>query len=1246
MLYHYYCFVVVLLTGYQAIVTESDGTASEIVITVDVNAPSSSFCSKHKDSTFNSLKVAMDCASAINNNVLVNITSQHLLLESVVGFSGCSHIKIAGLNHTSVHCTNNASVTFTKCSKVVIEGISWNECGVPDDSGNYGQLLFQLCSNLEIKHCIFMDSPSAGVTLAAVDGNILVHNSSFQHNAGNGKAGGMVLSGKSINYVYLNVNITYSSFFNNSVSSSCASQGCSAGLYVFIDEDSALNEVYIDIGETSFSTHNASGSGAMFIQAFNIETVTINTENMKYVNNYGVLTGVVYINMESVNSLTLLVDSNEFINNSGSIIHGVIGTNANMKIINTDFRNNNAVFNSFENGALLLELTESLTTTLDVRGCKFQENQISLFVVTTCNDVQLSFIGNSLTDNSAVDGIKITPAPYCDVDYTKFPADYPLASVTSGTLTCNFTSNHFTNNAVTHNGMVYISNSARVVLTDCSFTNNYATLAVVCTHLSHVYVNDCYFISNKASGLYILRGNVTLQGQINFHNNSASRGTGIVIKTESFIKLEKDVTLNFTNNFALQYGGAIYAELPTSTCRSIDINKRAAVTFRNNSAGISGNSTYFYIPKVCSDVTDMFRVLHNLHCEGDDSNNGSEFSCKEHMSSTPTNLSLNNFVDTSVMLGEEINIPLKLTDFFGHVAEPTVFSVNCIDCDNNPDGAFELQGSSSQFTVISNSLQSVSVVGTSPVSTSNITIRLSTFNVGDLQPIELNFTLQLSACHTGFVYNRTAKKCMCFTKYNIIHCTTTKHGEIMRGYWFGFINNNSTPTLSNCPFNYCQFKKCNGSNERCQLEYSLSHQCHHYRDGIACGECATHYSLPYDATECVPSTECKPIYTVLVIILTVIYWLVIVGATFVLMSLNFKVSYLFSLIYFYSIVDLLLVHNLYISDAVFQVVTLLSSFAKLSPQFLGKLCLVEGLSGIDQQFIHYIHPIAVLFLLLLITVVARYSLRVSSLISSSVIRVICVLLLLSYTSIASTSLQLLRDLEFTDVDDVYTYSSPAVKYFHGRHALYASIAVVLEIVVGFGMPMILILDPFLSHKINLSRIRPILDPFQGGYKDDYRFCAGFYLVCRQIIFLIVQFTTVSNHDKMNFVLLVICAAIAMLHAWVQPYVKDKLNSLDEVVLISAVVIVGINGSTFSSDTLSKLIIGFVLFPLLSFALFILHSLNIVERIRVFSVRIRVFLKVRSESVNDTGALENYDQYDRTSEYTNGESQPLISSSLR
>ena len=471
---------------------------------------------------------------------------------------------------------------------------------------------------------------------------------------------------------------------------------------------------------------------------------------------------------------------------------------------------------------------------------------------------------------------------------------------------------------------------------------------------------------------------------------------------------------------------------------------------------------------------------------------------------------------------------------------------------------------------------------------------------------------------------------------------------ITRGYWFGYVNTygeKRVASLSRCPYNYCEFVKCSSDKSNlCLLHSDLQQQCHSHRTGVACSECESSYTLSYDSTLCISNEQCTAGHTALVIILTIIYWIVIVIVVFVVLLSRLRVHHLFSVIYFYSIVDLLIGNNLYISDEVFQTVTLLSSFAKLSPQFLGKLCLVEGMSGIDQLFIHYAHPLAVLVLLIVITLVARNSLRVSSFISPVIIRAICLLLLLSYTSIASTSLSLLRHLEFTDIDAIYTYSSPEIKFFHGRHILYGGVAVLCEFIIGIGLPLLLILDPYISRKISLIRIRPLLDQFQGGYKDKYRWCSAYYLICRQIIFLIVYLTTLSNYKQMDFVLLVVCAAIAMLHALIQPYAKESLNSLDEIILVSSIVMVGLNEATLGSEVLGKMITAFVFFPLLCFAgVLLLHS-SIKRRIVfVFWYVKNVLCCEAARSIQDIGAVDDYSQYERSAD-SDDETQLLLPSS--
>ena len=62
-----------------------------------------------------------------------------------------------------------------------------------------------------------------------------------------------------------------------------------------------------------------------------------------------------------------------------------------------------------------------------------------------------------------------------------------------------------------------------------------------------------------------------------------------------------------------------------------------------------------------------------------------------------------------------------------------------------------------------------------------------------------------------------------------------------------------------------------------------------------------------------------------------------------------------------------------VSEVTSQLVSILSSFARLTPQVFGQLCFVRGLSGIDQQFIHYFHALAISLILLIIVLAARQS---------------------------------------------------------------------------------------------------------------------------------------------------------------------------------------------------------------------------------------------------------------------------------
>jgi len=228
---------------------------------------------------------------------------------------------------------------------------------------------------------------------------------------------------------------------------------------------------------------------------------------------------------------------------------------------------------------------------------------------------------------------------------------------------------------------------------------------------------------------------------------------------------------------------------------------------------------------------------------------------------------------------------------------------------------------------------------------------------------------------------------------------------IKKGYWFGFIGHK--PTYTVCPNHFCLFSCCEATNGYYQLAPGRMNQCSSQRSGAACGDCLEGYTLSFDSVKCVSVNKCTTGNATLIISSSVIYWVVIVVLVYIVSYYQVGIGYLYAIAYYYSMLDLLLTQNLYESEALFTTVSILSSIFKISPQFLGQLCLLEGMSGIDQQFIHYLHPVAVTIIIATIGQLARVSYRFSSFVSRKIINVICFLLLLSYTSVATTSLLLL-----------------------------------------------------------------------------------------------------------------------------------------------------------------------------------------------------------------------------------------------
>ena len=725
-----------------------------------------------------------------------------------------------------------------------------------------------------------------------------------------------------------------------------------------------------------------------------------------------------------------------------------------------------------------------------------------------------------------------------------------------GNSTVKFNDNHAVNNGgviyiLLHSTITFEGNSTIYFSTNKVIGNGGSLYVGNNSTINFEENSKVIFNSNMADSggtIFCESSSITFDGNsfVKFNNNTASRdGGAIYLNDNSNFTQFNYSNIAFHYNRASDYGSAIYALFKNTFINYNSYN----IHFKDNFAGTITKPVYVNVPISCG---------HRCLYHGINITNKND----SLLATSPSKLILYNSAkcikgnDTNtdtyylnnVMLGQLITFHACVLDYYDQPTETGQFKITGM---NHQD--YNISGSKYISVSCNHPTQEFSIIGNLHSNNSyNYSLKISLYftRISESQLISVNLIVELSQCHHGFWYSNKSQKCECYHADNIISCTGGS-STIKRNYWFGSVS--GKPTVTSCPNDYCNFTCCEISNGIYHLSPARANQCNQHRSGTACGNCERGYSLSFDSPDCVRVNKCTVGQTILVTTLSLLYWIAVVVAVFVMMYFKVTLGSLYAIVYYYSVVDILLGQVLFISNGLYTLVSFMSSFAKLIPQFLGVLCLVRNMSGVDQQFVHYVHPVVIFLILIGISVLARRSRKISSFISRGIIHFICFLLLLSYTSVASTSLLLLRPLTFLDIDNVYTYLSPDIEYFHGRHFAYVAVAIIFTIVIVIGFPLLLLLEPFLNSKINFIKIKPLLDQFQGCYKDKYRCFAGYYMICRLVIILFV-IVKISDDFASQYLLISSCALMQLIHILVRPYVSTIHNIFDGIILQLIVII--------------------------------------------------------------------------------------------
>ena len=1081
-----------------------------------------------------------------NNKADENGGAVYVKSFSTITFAGNSTItfeeNIAGTDGGAVYIIN-AFVTFASNSKIYFI----------DNFAKRGGAMYFF-------HSCINSTQSIHFT-----GNSMI---TFDHNNANDKGGAVCVDSTDSTIIQSNETCNPLNFNKNSAVMFTNNMAINGGA-VYLGYSS--NMIAQENSKLLFSTNQAHIGGAIYSYASDM--IFQGSSNATFSNNFalqdgGVLFSYRLCNISFLGNSTVVFERNKAVN--GGALH--VGYK-----INIMFKGNSISifkFNQAYNGGGIYSYVSNIT---------FQENS----TVTFKNNVAFQN-GGALyfrTDNFSFTENYLVTFAHNGASQGK-TEDIPFSSAVKFRENCKVL---FTENEAIEYGGVIHSSVNSVMLYDgqanVTFQSNKAKSGgAVSLHESFITTrlnSNIVFKNNSAQmggAVYNSLSNITFaeSSSIRFIENTALQDGGAVyLSDHSKFILTNNATVIFTDNFATDDGTAIYA-----------LMKESWLYFNTSEIYFSANnfkkSIYINVPKSCDKNCLLQRVV-NLHknISLPVVTSPRELILHDPVKCISTNnTECNAYYINDIMLGQQLKFNACVVDYYDQPTdELTQFLLTGINQEHNYVSAKYMTVSCDHTT------QGVSIIGNMNVlSNYSMLISMNAGRTSQSKTISVNLIVELSKCRLGFWYSSNTQICECYDTSNVVSCSGSS-STIKRGYWFGIVDGKST--ITSCPNNYCNFTCCEITNGIYHLSPIRANQCRSHRSGIACGACETGYTLTFDSPKCIEVNKCTTGQMVLVTVLSFLYWVAVIIAVFAMMHFKIGIGSLYAIIYYYSIVDILLRQVSFVSNGLYITINTLSSLAKLTPQFLGQLCFVRNMSGIDQQFVHYVHPVVVSVLLVVIIILAKRSRRISLFVSRGIIHFICFLLLLSYTSVATTSLLLMRSMTFMDINKVYTYLSPDVEYFHGRHLAYGIVAMVFIVLVVVSLPLLLLLEPFLNGKVNFIKIKPLLDQFQGGYKDKYRYFAAYYLICRIVIIALV---IAGNSDDLttHYILIATCAVIALVHLTVRPY-ADKIHNIFDGIVLHVIVITSVLPVTEYVDNYNEILVSVfahlcTVLPLISFVI--------------------------------------------------------------
>ena len=657
------------------------------------------------------------------------------------------------------------------------------------------------------------------------------------------------------------------------------------------------------------------------------------------------------------------------------------------------------------------------------------------------------------------------------------------------------------------------------------FFNSFATLYI--QNSESFELHNSNIVDNNGTAIYTSGSALYISGTVNVIGNHGHSGGGLYsdCNPPSYIYLKHPSQLYMANNTASYHGGAIFVK-DCSSIGSVDcfiqieglykssnnykVPDNVSVILENNTAEVAGNSIYGGSLETCYFEYATFLLKTNFTLFQIFIINKGTHSMSE-VTSDPFKICFcdENFAMNKLECGTEAHIEVYRGQAF-HIPAVGVGQFN----NSSPsivrtiipsDHTGEL-GEKQNVQELGRVCGFLSYIVRSSKNTTQLQISVestgSSINLRYLTVIHVAFL----KCPPGLELSSDFSVCECephLKNYKLTCDTGTWTLHRPASMWIGYYGKKQVVIHPNCPFHYCKSEDTNLSlsnqDEQCAFNHS----------GVLCGACQQGLSLALGTSQCL---KCSNVY----LLLLIPFALAGVALVFLLLKCNLTVSVgsINGIIFYANIIQA--------NQATFfphgaQGVNFCTKFLSVFIAWLNldlgiQTCFFVGMDAYSKTWLQFLFPVYVWIMVGAMIYGSRFSPTVFRLIGSNAVPVLATLFLLSYAKLLRTTITAIYSTTLTGRDS----STPLVwlvdgnvPFFRGTHIALLLMVVVFILVFIVPFTLLVLLGPCLQANSNhrvlwkiAIKLKPLLDAYQGPYKDRFRHWTGVMLLLRTILFTV------------------------------------------------------------------------------------------------------------------------------------------------